>query len=79
VGSSGAGGSVSHDVYVQPRLVMKVGGTTATLRDVTILPVRMNAGIDILVGNLGQDVVDGFERFTLDCRPMTFALGAPVR
>jgi predicted aspartyl protease len=76
-GSAGAGGSISHDVYVQPRVVMKVGDATATLRDVSIMPSRMNAGIDILFGNLGQDFVDGFERFTLDFRTMTFAFGAP--
>jgi hypothetical protein len=73
----GAGDSISHDEYVQPRLILKVGGETATLRDVPILPSRMNAGIDILFGNLGQDFVDGFERFTLDFRTMTFAFGAP--
>ena len=75
--TSGAGGSIRHDVYVQPRVVMKVGATTVTLRDVSILPSRMNAGIDTLFGNLGQDFVDGFERFTLDLRLMTFAFGAP--
>ena len=76
-GSAGAGGSISQDVYVQPRVVMKVGGATATLRDVSIMPSRRNAGIDILFGNLGQDFVDGFERFTLDFRTMTFAFGEP--
>jgi hypothetical protein len=52
---------------------MKVGAATVTLRDVTVLPSRMNAGIDILFGNLGQDFVDGFESYTLDFRKMTFA------
>jgi hypothetical protein len=75
-GSGGACGSVSHDVYVQPRVIMQVGGATATLRDVPILPSRMNSGIDVLFGNLGQDFVDGFERFTLDFRTMTFAFGS---
>jgi hypothetical protein len=74
--SAGVGGATSYDVYVQPRVVMKVGEATAILRDVSILPSRRNAAIDILFGNLGQDFVDGFERFTLDFQTMTFAVGA---
>jgi hypothetical protein len=75
--SAGIGGTVRHDIYVQPRVVMKVGAATVTLKDVTILPSRMNAGIDVLFGNLGQDFVDGFESFSLDFRAMMFGLGAP--
>jgi hypothetical protein len=37
----------------------------------------MNAGIDILFGNLGLDFVDGFESFSLNFSTMTFGLGAP--
>jgi hypothetical protein len=40
--------------------------------------MKMGAGIDELYGNLGQDVVAGFESFTLDFSSMTFSLGAPV-
>ncbi len=43
-----------------------------------IFPTRMGAGIDELYGNLGQDVVAGFESFTLDFNNMTFSLGAPL-
>jgi predicted aspartyl protease len=75
--SAGVGGSIRRDVYVQPRVVMKVGAATVTLKDVTILPVRMNAGIDVLFGNLGQDFVEGFESFSMDFRTMVFGLGAP--
>jgi hypothetical protein len=35
----------------------------------------MNSGIDELYGNLGQDLVAGFESFTLDFSRMTFSLG----
>jgi hypothetical protein len=74
---AGAGGSVKGDVYVQPRLVMTLGASTVTLKDVSIVPVRTKVGLDILFGNLGQDVVDGFESFSLDFSAMTFSLGAP--
>jgi predicted aspartyl protease len=77
--SGGSGGSIRHDVYIQPRVVMKVGAATVTLKDVSILPVRMNAGIDVLFGNLGQDFIDSFEGVSLDFRAMVFGPGAPNR
>ena len=73
--SSGAGGTVKRKVYVQPRLVLTVGDKTATLKNVSIFSTRMNSGIDELYGNLGQDLVAGFESFTLDFSRMTFSLG----
>jgi predicted aspartyl protease len=79
VESAGAGGSIQQDTYIQPRVVMKVGTSTVTLNDVSILPVRMNAGIDVLFGNLGQDFADGFESFSLNFSTMTFSSGAPRR
>jgi predicted aspartyl protease len=77
--SVGAGGSIQQDIYIQPRVVMTVGTSTVTLSDVSILPVRMNAGIDVLFGNLGQDFVDAFESFSLNFSTMTFSSGAPRR
>jgi hypothetical protein len=76
--SSGAGGTVKRTVYVQPKLVLTVGDKTATLENVSIFPARMNAGIDELYGNLGQDLVAGFESFTLDFSRMSFSLGPPL-
>jgi predicted aspartyl protease len=73
--SGGAGGSIRRDSYVQPRVVMKLGAATVTLKDVSILPVRMNAGIDVLFGNLGQDFIDSFESVSLDFRAMVFGTG----
>jgi Aspartyl protease len=75
--SAGAGGSIQQDEYIQPRVVMKVGTSTVTLKDVSMLPVRTHAGIDLLFGNLGQDFVDGFDSFSLNFSTMTFSLGAP--
>jgi hypothetical protein len=65
-------------MYIQPDVVMRVGDKTVTLRDETIFPARMNAGIDVLFGNLGQDFVANFESFTLDFVNMTFSLGFPL-
>jgi predicted aspartyl protease len=76
--NAGAGGSVRRKVYVQPKLDLAVGDKTVTLKRVTILPVKMGAGIDEFYGNLGQDFVAGFESFTLDFSQMTFSLGAPL-
>jgi hypothetical protein len=77
VESAGADGSSTHDVYIQPQLVMKIGTSTVTLQDVSIAPVRTNAGLDILFGNLGQDFVDRFESVSLNFLTMTFSFGAP--
>ncbi len=78
VESGGAGGTVRREMYIQPDVVMRVGDKTVTLRDVTIFPARMNAGIDVLFGNIGQDFVANFESFTLDFVNMTFSLGFPL-
>jgi predicted aspartyl protease len=77
VESAGAGGSAKHDVYIQPRLVMEMGTSTITLKDVSVSPIRMNAAIDVLFGNLGQDFVGGFESFSLNFSTMTSSSGAP--
>jgi predicted aspartyl protease len=79
VESAGAGGSTQQDVYLQPMVVLRVGPATVRLKDVSVLPVRTNAGIDVLFGNLGHDFVAGFERFSLDFSTMTFSLGAPMK
>jgi predicted aspartyl protease len=76
VESAGAGGSIRQDTYLQPRVAMKVGTSTVTLTDVSILPVRMNAGVDILFGNLGLDFVDSFESASLNFTTMMFSVGA---
>jgi predicted aspartyl protease len=79
VESAGAGGSIRQETYNQPRVVLKMGTSTVMLNNVSILPVRMNAGIDVLFGNLGLDFVDSFESFSLNFSTMTFSFGAPRR
>ncbi len=76
--SVGAGGSVKREVYRQPIMRLQLGGKIAVLRDVPITPAKTNAGLDELYGNIGQDVLDQFESFTLDFANMTFKLGAPI-
>ena len=75
VESGGAGGTVRRQMFVQPQVELMVGGADVSLRDVTIFSTNMNAGIDVLFGNLGQDFVEGFDSFTLDFSTMTFRLG----
>ena len=78
VESGGAGGSIKRTMFIQPVATFKVGNAVVTLKDVPIFPARANAGIDILFGNLGQDFVADFERFTLDFQNMRFSLGRAV-
>ncbi len=78
VESGGGGGSVRRTMFIAPMVKLGVGGQTVTLHDVPIFSARMNAGIDVLFGNLGQDVVAGFDRFTLDFVNMTFSVGSPL-
>lgn len=70
--SSGAGGNIRQTFFTQPSLDISIGGSNVKLTNVSIHPERMNTGIDILFGNLGQDFVSGFERVTLDFGKMTF-------
>ena len=65
-------------IYMQPKLVLTIGDKTATLKNVSIFPGRMNSGIDELYGNLGQDFVAGFQSFTVDFTKMRFSLGNPL-
>jgi len=37
----------------------------------------VNAGLDILFGNLGHDFIDSFESVSLNFSTMTFSFGAP--
>jgi predicted aspartyl protease len=76
--SFGTGGIVKRTIYVQPKLHLTVGDRTSTLNQVPIFRTKMGSGIDELYGNLGQDMVAGFDSFTLDFSKMTFSLGAPL-
>ncbi len=73
--SFGGGGVAKRTVYIQPRLQLAVGATTATLLHVPIFTQPMGTGLDDTYGNLGQDLVKGFASFTVDFDRMTFSLG----
>jgi len=74
VESGGGGGTVTRDVFIQPAVTMKIGDVSVVMRNVQIAPTRMNSGLDVLFGNLGQDFVDGFKSVTLDFVKMTFSV-----
>jgi hypothetical protein len=76
--SAGSGGQVKRTIYLQPELRLGVGGRTAVLKSVPIFHEAMGTDLDELYGNLGQDLVVGFQSFTLDFTKMRFSLGAPV-
>jgi hypothetical protein len=53
---------------------MKIGDASVVLREVSIASTRVNAGLDVLFGNFGQDFFGGFKSFTLDFVRMTFSV-----
>lgn len=76
--TGGGGGAVRRKVYLLPELDLKVGTQIVTIRNVPVFPTKVGSTEDELYGNLGQDMVAGFESFTLDFSRMTFRLGAPL-
>jgi hypothetical protein len=76
--SWGAGGLVKRTIYLQPKLSLAVGGTTATLEHVSIFTGKMG-GIDEFYGNLGQDLLAPYASFTIDFTNMRFRLGPPLQ
>jgi len=75
---AGAGGVVKRNLYVQPEVTLGIGDKKVTLKSVSIYTTKSGTTHDDLYGNLGQDVVENFESFTLDFRAMTFTLGTPL-
>ena len=73
--SAGAGGAVKRKVYIQSEVKFGIGNKVVTLKKVTIYRSSTQSDLDELYGNLGQDIVAGFQSFTLDFSAMTFQLG----
>jgi hypothetical protein len=69
---------VRRKIYLQSRVDLTVGKEVATIRNVPIFPTKVGSDKDELYGNLGQDLVAGFESYTLDFSKMTFTLGVPL-
>ena len=41
--------------FIQPAVSMKIGDASVVLRNVQIVPTRVNAGLDLLFGNFFQE------------------------
>jgi len=75
---AGAGGAVKRKVYIQPEVKLGIGDKVVTLNKITIYRSSTQSDLDELYGNLGQDIVAGFQSFTLNFSAMTFQLGEPL-
>ncbi|MGH9613397.1 MAG: hypothetical protein ACRD4P_09990 [Bryobacteraceae bacterium] len=73
--TGGAGGIKKIDVYILPRVFLTVGGTRVALHRVPVSPAPFESAMDETYGNLGRDLVAGFQSFTLDFANMRFRLG----
>jgi predicted aspartyl protease len=62
----GAGGNTKETVYVQAALSLGLDSSTITLKNVPILASDAVLHHAEAYGNLGQDVIAGFDRVTLD-------------
>jgi hypothetical protein len=76
--SFGGGGMTTSTSFLLPSLPMAVGGQTITLHHLAIFPKAQGSDIDTLFGNLGEDLLQSTESFTLDFTHMRFVLGDPL-
>jgi hypothetical protein len=60
--------------YYLPEVQLEVGQAQAVLRKVPVLP-PMGTDMDLRYGNLGRDLVDPYQSFTIDFESMRFLLG----
>ena len=71
----GAGGIKVMQAYFLPEVHLGIGEIPAVLHGRPVAP-HMNTDLDRTYGNLGRDLVDAYESFTIDFENMRFALGA---
>lgn len=76
--SFGAGGMTSTRSYLVPTLPLTLGGQTITLKHLAVLPSAQGADIDNLFGNLGEDLLQSVDSFTIDFIHMRLILGGPL-
>ncbi len=76
-GMGGAGGVRKMKVFYLPEARLDVGGVTATLRNVPVLP-RFATNLNKFYGNLGRDLTDAYDYFTVDLANMRLSLGTPI-
>lgn len=75
-GIAGAGGAKRFEAYFLPSASLDCGGKVTALKDVPTLPL-LGTSTDRSYGNLGRDLTDEYESFTMDFRQMRFVLGPP--
>jgi predicted aspartyl protease len=71
---SGAGGLKKMTAYYLPNVQIGVGQAHPVLHKVPVVPV-MGTDMDRLYGNLGRDLVDPYQGFTIDFESMRFSMG----
>jgi hypothetical protein len=76
--SFGGGGMTTSTSFLLPSLPVAVGGQTITLHHLAIFPKAQGSDIDTLFGNIGEDLLQSAESFTLDFTHMRFVLGDPL-
>lgn len=76
-GMGGIGGMRKMKVFYLPEAHLGVGSVIATLRDVPVLPA-IGTNLSKYYGNLGRDLTDPFDHFTIDFANMRMSLGTPV-
>lgn len=77
--TGGAGGITKTEVYRLPQETIQIGGQDVILHNVPALPFLLGTEIDDSYGNLGRDITEGFDSFTVDFTNMRFKLGNPLR
>lgn len=74
----GAGGETTSHSFIVRSMPITVGGRALMLHELAVFPVEQHADIDALFGNMGEDVLQSAQSFTLDFKHMRFVLGAPL-
>jgi hypothetical protein len=73
--SAGAGGARTRTSYRLDEARLGVAGTEVQLHHVPVFPEPSGTSLDHAYGNLGRDLVAGFESFTMDFATFHFSLG----
>ena len=76
-GMGGAGGIRKMKVFYLPEARLDVGGVTATLHNVPVLP-RFATSLNKYYGNLGRDLTDAYDHFTVDFANMRLSMGSRI-
>jgi len=64
-------------VFYLPEARLDIGNVCATLRNVPVLPA-LGTNLSKYYGNLGRDLTDAYDHFTVDFANMRLSLGTLV-